>query len=188
MYLVTVITVIALQVNYYDYKTIQHNRANDVYYQYRIYASCDGKNWELVVDKSDNDTDCPHDYVELREELHTRYLRFESLHVPSGNVCLSEFRVFGNADGVAPATPKKLMVNRDKADTRNAMISWDAVDGAYGYNVYYGIAPDKLYNAITVYGTTQYDMRGLDKATPYYFSIESLNETGVSPRSKVVKR
>ena len=183
-----VMTVRALQVNYYDYKTIQHNRANDVYYQYRIYASCDGKNWELVVDKSDNDTDCPHDYVELREELHTRYLRFESLHVPSGNVCLSEFRVFGNADGVAPATPKKLMVNRDKADTRNAMISWDAVDGAYGYNVYYGIAPDKLYNAITVYGTTQYDMRGLDKATPYYFSIESLNETGVSPRSKVVKR
>ena len=62
-----VMTVRALQVNYYDYKTIQHNRANDVYYQYRIYASCDGKNWELVVDKSDNDTDCPHSAVQHRK-------------------------------------------------------------------------------------------------------------------------
>ena len=40
-------TVKAIQLNYYDHKTVQYNRANDVYYQYRIYASEDGKEWEL---------------------------------------------------------------------------------------------------------------------------------------------
>ena len=53
----------AIQLNYYDFMTVQHNRANDIYHQYRIYASTDGSKWELVVDKSNNDRDVPHDYV-----------------------------------------------------------------------------------------------------------------------------
>ena len=59
-------TVKAIQLNFYDYKTVQHNRANDIYYQYRIFASVNGSDWMLIVDKSDNDKDCPHDYVELQ--------------------------------------------------------------------------------------------------------------------------
>ena len=74
----------AIQLNYYDYMTIQHNRANDLYHQYRIYASVDGSKWELVVDKSNNDRDVPHDYVELREPLNARYLKVENIHMPSG--------------------------------------------------------------------------------------------------------
>ena len=178
----------ALQINYYDYNTTQHDRADDLYHQYRIYASDNGSDWTLVVDKSDNDKDVPHDYIELRKPLRTRYLKLENLHMPSGQFCLSGFRVFGlDPDAAAPAAVKGLKVNRDKADPRNAMISWQAVPGAYGYNIYYGIAPDKLYNAITVYDALEYDMRGLDRDTPYYFAIEALGEGGVSPRSKTVK-
>ena len=180
-------TVKAIQLNFYDYKTVQHNRANDIYYQYRIFASDNGSDWMLVVDKSDNDKDCPHDYVELQQDLKTRYLKLEVLHVPSGNVCLSEFRVFGNASGVAPTKVKGLKVNRDKNDARNAMITWSESENAYGYNIYYGIEPDKLYNAITVYGDTKYDMRGLDRDTEYYFAIEALGESGRSEMSKVIK-
>ena len=178
----------ALQLNFYDRKTLQHNRANDIYYQYRILASNDGKQWMLVVDKSDNDRDVPHDYIELREPLNTRYLRIENLHMPSGgHFCLSEVRAFGKAAETLPPAVKKLTVKRNKGDLRNAMISWTAVEGAYGYNIYYGIAPDKLYHCITVNGDTQYDMRGLDLGTDYYFSIEALAETGRSPLSKIVK-
>ena len=180
-------TVKAIQLNFYDYKTVQHNRANDIYYQYRIFASVNGSDWMLVVDKSDNDKDCPHDYVELQQDLETRYLKVEVLHIPSGNVCLSEFRVFGNASGVAPTKVKGLKVNRDKNDARNAMITWSESENAYGYNIYYGIEPDKLYNAITVYGDTKYDMRGLDRDTEYYFAIEALGESGRSEMSKVIK-
>lgn len=182
-------TVHAMQLNFYDRKTVQTMRANDTFYQYRIFASNDGKQWQLVVDKSDNDRDVPHDYVELQRPLRARYLRVENLHMPGGgNFCLSDFRVFGNADGDKPAVPSHLNVVRDKKDSRNGLISWNAVPGVYGYQVYYGIAPDKLYNCITVYDDTSYDFRGMDKGTEYWFAVQSLSETGASPLSKTIKR
>ena len=142
----------------------------------------------MVVDKSDNDKDVPHDYIELREPLKTRYLKIVNEHVPSGNFAMSGFRIFGNGLGEAPAAVKNLKVERSKADKRNAMITWEPVKEAHAYNIYYGIAPDKLYNSITVLGDTMYDFRGLDKDTDYYFSIEALGESGRSPMSKVLRR
>lgn len=181
-------TVNALQLNYYDYKTVQNNRANDLYYQYQIFASDNGKDWKLVVDKSDNDKDVPHDYVELQRPLNTRFLRVMNLHMPSGGYfCLSDFRVFGRADGQQPEKVKKFTVKRTKADKRNAIISWSPSTQAYGYNIYFGIAPDKLYNSITVLGDHQYDFRGMDLNEDYYFTIEAIGESGVSPKSPVVK-
>ena len=178
----------AIQLNYYDHKSVQHNRANDLYYQYRIYSSDNGTDWTLVIDKSDNDKDVPHDYIELSETLDARYLKLENIHVPSGNFCLSEFRVFGFADGEKPLPVRNFKVVRDKQDKRNAMISWSPSSGAYGYNIYYGIAPEKLYNCITVNDADHYDFRGLDLGTTYYFAIEALSESGRSALSKVVKQ
>jgi hypothetical protein len=180
-------TIRAMQFNFYDHHTVQHNRANDIYYQYRVLASEDGLHWTLVIDKSDNDRDVPHDYIELREPLRARFLRVENLHMPSGgNFCLSGWRIFGNAEGRRPAAVKRFTVNRDKSDQRNAMLTWTPVDGAYGYNIYYGTAPDKLYHCITVNGDTQYDLRALDLGTDYHFAIEALAETGRSPLTKFI--
>ena len=86
-----------------------------------------------------------------------------------------------------PQAVKRVSVKRDHADSRNALITWSPVEGAYGYNIYYGIAADKLYHCITVNGDTQYDMRGLDLVTDYWFAIEALAETGRSPLSKIIK-
>jgi hypothetical protein len=41
----TVKSVKAIQLNFYDYKTVQNNRANDLYYQYRIWSSDNGTDW-----------------------------------------------------------------------------------------------------------------------------------------------
>ncbi len=178
----------AIQLNFYDYKTVQHNRANDLYHQYRIFASNDGKEWTLVVDKSQNDRDVPHDYIELATTLNARYLRIENVHMPSnGYFCLSDVRVFGHAEGEKPAKVMAFNVNRNKKDPRNAMISWKKTEHAYGYNIYFGVAPDKLYNSITVLGEEQYDLRGLDLHTDYYFTIEAIGEAGISPKGKIVK-
>ncbi len=178
----------ALQLNFYDYKTVQHNRASDLYYQYRVLASDNGNDWTLVVDKSDNDRDVPHDYIELKAPLRTRYLRVQNLHMPSGgHFCLSDLRVFGEGNGDKPAAVKTLKVTRDRADKRNAMLAWTPVKGAYGYNIYYGTAPGKTYNAITVLGTNTYDFRGMDRDTDYYFTIEAMAESGISARTPIVK-
>ncbi len=182
-------TVRAMQLNFYDHGTLQTNRASDTYYQYRVWGSDDGKEWTLVVDKSDNDRDAPHDYIELRSPLTTRYLKVENLHMPGeGKFCLSEFRVFGLSEGHLPSAVEGFKVDRDRKDLRNALLSWRPVRDAYGYQIYYGTAPDKLYHCIAVYGENHYDLRGLDRSTTYYFTIEALGETGVSPRSKTFKK
>lgn len=179
----------AIQLNYYDHRTVQTNRASDTYYQYRVWASDDGQHWTLAIDKSDNDRDVPHDYVELLSPLRTRYLRVENLHVPGrGSFCLSDIRVFGHADGPRPQAVRGLRVSRQKADRRNSRISWQPVAGAYGYNLRYGTSPDKLYHCISVLGDTSYDFNGMDLGSTYYFTIEALAETGVSPRSRVVRQ
>lgn len=176
----------AIQLNHYDHNADQYDRANDLYHQYIIYSSEDGENWQTVVDKSDNDKDVPHDYIELSKPLTARYLKVENLHMPTGHFALSGLRVFGLKEGSRPLTPSNFSVNRSSSDERNAFIKWSEVPDAYGYNIYYGISPDKLYNAITVLGDTEYDMRGLDKGTDYYFRIESLGETGRSALSEPV--
>ena len=181
-------TVRAIQLNFYEHGAIQYNRAMDIYHQYRIYASEDGENWTLAIDKSDSDKDCPHDYIELSEPLHTRYLKYENVHMPTGKVALSGFRVFGNGSGSVPQPVNGLTVKRDRKDRRNALISWKANADAYGYNIYYGTAPDKMYNAITELGQTEYDFRGLDARTDCYFTIEALNENGRSPLAESIKK
>ncbi|MDR1556916.1 MAG: family 43 glycosylhydrolase [Tannerellaceae bacterium] len=177
----------AIQVNYYDHKAVQHGRAMDLYHQYRIYHSSNGEDWELTVDKSDNDKDVPHDYIELKKPLFTRFLKIVNEHMPAGHFALSDFRVFGNARGKLPESVRDFRIERGQgSNRRNAFISWQATDQAYGYNIYYGIAPDKLYNTITVLNDTNYDFRGLDTETDYYFSIEALNENGRSSLSEII--
>jgi hypothetical protein len=67
------------------------------------------------------------------------------------------------------------------------MISWKKQSDAIGYNIYYGIAPDKLYNTIMVYDESTYDFRGLDKGTKYYFTVEAFNENGIGTRNKIIE-
>jgi hypothetical protein len=176
----------ALQINYYEHKAFQHNKAMDIYQQYRIFHSLDGQHWTLLVDKSDNGKDVPHDYIELQKPVTTRYLKIENLHMPTGYFAISDFRVFGLAKGQAPEEVRNFKVNRSKADSRNGMINWNAATRAYGYNIWYGVAPGKLYNCITVNGDTRYNFRGMDKGTSYYFAIEALGEGGRSKMSKEI--
>jgi hypothetical protein len=177
----------ALQINYYEHKAFQHNKAMDLYHQYRIYQSADGQNWTLLVDKSDNDRDVPHDYVELKKPVNTRFLKIENIHMPTGSFAISDFRVFGLAQGEKPEEVRNFKVDRSAADPRNAKISWNPSARAYGYNIWYGVSPGKLYNCITVNGETSYNFRGLDKGSTYYFSIDALGESGISRRGNEVE-
>ena len=58
-------TVNAVQINYADQDAEFLGKSLNVYHQYKILESVDGKKWNLLVDKSMNATDVPHDYVEL---------------------------------------------------------------------------------------------------------------------------
>jgi hypothetical protein len=81
---------------------------------------------------------------------------------------------------------KSFKVDRQK-DQRDALLTWNKVNGAQGYNIKWGIAPDKLYNSWLVYDANNLDMKSLTLGQSYYFSIESFNENGVSKATEPVK-
>jgi beta-xylosidase len=182
-------TVNAIQINYADQDVDSSflGKVNGIYHQYKIYQSDDGKKWKVLIDKSNNKTDVPHDYVELPIPVKTRFLKLKNIHMSGGKFAISGFRVFGNGNGDKPAAVKDFIVLRTEKDKRSAWLKWRPVDNAYAYNIYIGPAPDKLYNCIMIYGSNEYYYKGMDKEIPYYFSIEAINENGVSERTAVMK-
>jgi xylan 1,4-beta-xylosidase len=177
----------AIQLNYADEQVSLYGKHQEIYHQYRILGSPDGKQWTVLVDKSANTTDVPDDYVELSTPIRTRYLRLENVHMAAGLFAVAGFRVFGKADGMPPSVVRGFTVEREAGDRRKARISWDPSPGAYAYNIQVGVDPKKLYSNILVNGTTSYDMRGLDVGSNYFFRIEAVGEGGLSGTSPVVQ-
>jgi hypothetical protein len=188
-------TINAIQINYADQDvsfpkemdTIFLGKTIGLYHQYKIYSSSDGKKWSLLVDKSNNKKDVPHDYVELSKPVQARFVRLENIHMPTGKFAISGFRVFGNGNGAKPDAVQGFVVLRTEKDKRSAFIKWKPVDNAYAYNIYYGTHPEKLYTSIMVYNNNEYWLKTMDLKKPYYFTIEAINENGVSKRIPVIK-
>jgi xylan 1,4-beta-xylosidase len=181
-------TVRGIQINYAD-QDVDDDRLGkrtDQYHQYKLYASVDGKKWTVLVDKSNNKTDVPHEYVELPSAVQARYIKLENIHMPTGKFAISGFRIFGNGNGAKPEAVKQFIVLRTEKDKRSAFIKWSPVDNAFAYNIYYGTHPDKLYTCIMVHSNNEYWLKTMDSKKPYYFSIEAINENGVSEKSKVI--
>jgi xylan 1,4-beta-xylosidase len=180
-------TVNAVQINYADQDVEFLGKQTNSYHQYKMYYSIDGKKWNVLKDKSNNKTDVPHDYVELETPVQARFIKLENIHMPTGKFAISGLRVFGNGNGAKPAAVKQFMVLRTEKDKRSAWIKWSPVDNAYAYNIYYGTAPDKLYSCIMVHDFNEYWFKGMDGSKTYYYTIEAINENGVSGKFKTIK-
>ena len=180
-------TVNAVQINYADQDAEFLGKQTTTYHRYKMYYSVDGKKWKVLVDKSANKTDVPHDYIELLQPVQARYIKLENIHMPTGKFAISGLRVFGKGNGVAPAAVQQLVVLRTEKDKRSAWLKWSPVNNAWAYNIYYGTAPGKLYNCIMVHDLNEYWFKAMDSQEAYYFSIEAINENGISARTKVQK-
>jgi xylan 1,4-beta-xylosidase len=138
----------AVQMNYADYQSGLFGNDSTVYTRFRLRTSSDGTHWTTVADVGTGDRndrrDRPNAYVELATPTRARYIRYEHGHVGARNLAISDIRVFGSGGGTRPTTPARLTAQRE-ADERNAMIAWEPVPHAVGYNVRWGIAPTKLY-------------------------------------------
>jgi hypothetical protein len=176
----------AIQVNYNDYNSGMFGKIPGLHHRYQIEGSLDGNNWEVLVDRSDNFKDVPNDYVELAIPQKVRFIRYKNIHVPMPYLSISDIRVFGTGYGKVPKEIKGLTVDRNE-DRRDAQISWDTQSGSQGYNVLWGIAPDKLYSSWLVYDKNGLELKSLNTDQSYYFALEAFNENGVSKRSKIVK-
>lgn len=179
-------TVYALQLNYHDHKSGLFGKIPGLYHRYQMEGSLDGKQWNVLVDRSNSFRDVPNDYVEISEPQLVRYIRYKNIYVPTPYLAISGLRVFGTGQGKLPGAVKNFKVDR-KTDRRDALITWDAQSNCQGYNILWGIAPDKLYNSWMVYDKNSLLLKSLSVDQSYYFSIESFNENGISEKTKVIK-
>ncbi|MCF0173314.1 MAG: family 43 glycosylhydrolase [Bacteroidales bacterium] len=172
-------TIHALQINYYDHQANLYGRIPGLCHRFTIEASSDGENWTVIEDRSDSNVDAPNAYIELTLPIAARYIRYNNVKVPSNSLAISEIRVFGRGSGEAPQKVSGLKVILNP-DGKEARLSWDAVSGAQGYNVRWGISRDRLYSSWLVYSDTELDLRCLNAGTEYFFSVEAFNENGIS--------
>ena len=177
----------AIQINYADQDVDSSflGKINGIYHQYQVFASNDGKKWDLVIDKSNNKTDVPHDYIELEKPVEARYVKLVNIHMAAGKFAISGLRVFGNGHGSKPNKIKDFVVLRGEHDTRSAWLKWRQDSQATGYVIYSGIDPNKLYTSVMVYGNNDYYFKSMDKNKTYYFQIEAFNENGVGERTEI---
>ena len=178
--------VYAVQVNYADYQSDMYGRIPGLHHRYVIEGSADGANWEVLIDKSKSYKDTPNDYVELETPKTVRFIRYKNIHVPTPYLSVSGLRIFGIGEGKTPKAIKNMSVTRYQG-RRDALITWNRQENCQGYNVYWGIAPDKLYNSWLVYDENSLELKCLNTDQEYYFAVESFNESGISERSKAVK-
>lgn len=175
----------ALQINFQDYRSEIFGRPDTLRQQFVIQASLDGENWETITDYSKNTRDLPHAYLELEKAAEARYIRYEHVYCTNNFLSISEFRVFGKGREAPPATPANFRVTRQE-DRRNADLNWDAVPGATGYVIYWGISADKLNLSTLMYDHPDYELRALNTDQGYYYQVEAFSEHGISERSAVL--
>jgi len=183
-------TLYAIQINYADQDAEFMGKSMGKFHQYKIYTSDNGKKWKLIIDKSKNTTDVPHDYIELTTPVKARYVKLENIKMPTGKFALSGFRIFGKGSGSAPKKVEKFVALRTpqkgEGNRLASWIKWKQNPEADGYVIYFGKSPDKLYGSIMVYGKNEYYFTGMDSADSYYFQIEAFNNNGISERTEIL--
>ncbi|MEO6224297.1 MAG: family 43 glycosylhydrolase [Sphingomicrobium sp.] len=185
-------TVRAVQVNFADYKSGRFGDAPDIYTEFALQSSPDGVNWHEIARTEPPRRDRPNAYFELAQPVRARFVRYVHGHVGAANLAISDLRVFGTADGATPARPTGVSAARH-ADDRDATIRWAPVPGAVGYNIRFGIRPDRLTLTHQLWadelgkaGNLAKELRSLNKGVRYWAAVEAFSETGVSKLSRVV--
>lgn len=178
-------TLQAVQINFADQDAVARRISNDVY-KYVLELSDDGQTWRMAIDKSQSGRDAPHDYQVLTEPTRARFVRLRNVHMPdSAKFSLYDLRVFGTGDGKRPATVTALKAQRGAVDGRELHMEWKPAAGAEFYIVRLGTRGGPLNQNHQVYdGKTFLDVASLNIDIGYCFSVDAVNENGISRGKK----
>lgn len=145
----------------------------------RVELSLDGEEWTVVYDTIGTGRDAPHAFITLPDAQRARHVRVTAGAMPFGGAfVVSGLRVFGLGD---VPLPDAVGICGERRDPRTASLRWEAAPGAVGYNIRYGISPEKLYHSWLVYDRTDLEIGSLNAGHPYWFAVDSFNEAGVTP-------
>ncbi|WP_455497223.1 family 43 glycosylhydrolase [Coprobacter sp.] len=179
-------TVEAVQVNISDYQFETLRKDTAPVYQYLVESSRDGKNWQVIGNRTMNNRDAVHELIVLDRSVSACYIRIKNtVNLDGGVFSLSGFRVFGTGKGDVPSRVAGFKAVRNSSDRRRACFSWDGQDETTGYVIRWGTSPEVLNNAVMVYGN-EAEYGFFNRDSHYYFSIQPFNENGKGKESKVV--
>ena len=181
----------SLQVCFDDVGYKVGGREADAPYRYRIEFSQDGRDWRTLLDRTRATENRQNEYVEFADRVGARYVRLTnaSEKIPGGGrFALSALRIFGEAGGAKPAAVdmKGVYAERRADNNRTAGIDWPKAEGAEGYVVRYGLSPDRLCNHYQVWGRQSIRINALNRGHDYYFTIDALNSSGVTPGTETI--
>jgi hypothetical protein len=99
-------------------------------------GSVDGQNYFVIEEKSDAETDLPHDLVVIENGVKCRYIKLTVIELPFGQAaCVSGIRVFGNAQGDMPEPAE---ISTDWLSPLDLRVKWPA-GNATGANILGGM-------------------------------------------------
>ncbi len=152
--------------------------------RWTLEGSLDGETFAVLMDKSDADTNLPHDFIVLNdgEGQKLRYIKLTVCETPfDQNAAISGLRVFGKGNG---EKPQEVSFEASRLDDLDMRVSMQA-QGADGYNICWGHAADKLYHSCMFYPA-----KGADKAEriigalisgqDVYVRVDAFNENGIT--------
>ena len=138
-------------------------------------TSLNGEDWKTLEDKSETETDLPHDLVLREDGVPARYLRLTVCALPYGQrACVSGLRIFGLAEGAKPESVEEFAFRAD--GDLDLYLNWDGQ--ATGYVVNWGFAPDKLYHSYLCFDTHVH-LGGLVRGQKLWARVDSFNESGI---------
>ena len=172
----------AMQVNFAE-QDADTTRMDDDFTAYRILTSKDGRKWSCTVDESKNRQVNPHRYIDLKRSVEARYVKVECVKAMlDGRFAIRDLRLFGDGMGDAPSMVPAARAVRDRSDERFATVEWERVEGADGYLICFGCAPDFLNLTVQVKGNERDNLllHILRKGVEYWYRVDAYNDSGVA--------
>lgn len=162
----------------------------DLITRWKLEGSLDGKEYFVIEDKSQADTDLSHDFIVRENGLTVRYLRLTILEIPyEANPAISGLRVFGIGTNAAPQVPE--YTAKRSEDGLDLLMEIEGKNDALGYNILWGHQADKLYHSYQIFRsaedvqkqiqqTIQKRIGALVKDQEYYIRVDSFNDSGIT--------
>lgn len=184
----------AIQINFADHqwsrmlpegkfadKNGRYIEEKEMHLRWYLEAGTDGEIFEKIWDCSNTDTDLCHDFKVWEEGKNIRFLKLTILEMPYGQpACLSGLRVFGHGEKELPKTPVFCAKRIGNLDMEVSI----ETQGAVGYQILWGNAPDKLYHSFTIYepenGKICQRIGALIEGCEYFVRVDAFNESGIA--------
>lgn len=152
--------------------------------RWKLEGSIDGESFFIIKDKSQAQTNLPHDFTVIKEGKSVRYLRLTIHEVPYQQpACISGLRVFGKGNGEKPAA---LHYTAERTGKCSMRVTMETQTDTVGYSIQWGFAPDKLYHSRMTFEREQ-EIASLVEGQKVFVRVDAFNENGITEGTEIIE-